>query len=110
MARPAVRRHGPPGGVDVNRDALVRILGLQEEKLRNDQVGDYIIDGSADEDDVVFQEAGINVVGTVSTIRLVDDHRHKRSTHFSALRSNCSQLPVSSTLDQCLVERSHAAR
>ncbi len=68
--------------VDVERDVPVRILGLQEEKLRDDQVGDCIVDGSADENDVVFQEAGIDVVGLVSPIRLVDDHRHKKSTHF----------------------------
>jgi hypothetical protein len=44
------------GRVDVERDVLVGVLGLQVEDLGDDQVGDLLVDGLAEEDDPLPEE------------------------------------------------------
>jgi hypothetical protein len=89
-------RNRPTWAVQVELDVLVGVLGLQEQHLRDGQVGHRVINRRADEDDVVLQEARKNVVGALAPIGLLDDHwdklhtgirgvsRHKRFV-FSAL-------------------------
>jgi hypothetical protein len=43
------RVRGASGRVDVEADVLVRILGLEEEELRRDQVRDVVVDLGAEE-------------------------------------------------------------
>ena len=43
----------PPGRVDVERDVPLRIVGLEEEELRHDQVRDLVVDLPSEEDDAV---------------------------------------------------------
>ena len=52
------RVHRPAGRVDVERDVLVGILGLQVQELGHDQVGDLIVHGRAEEDDPLVQAGG----------------------------------------------------
>ena len=39
--------------IDVERDVLVGILGLQKQQLGDDQVGDLVVDGRPQEDDAL---------------------------------------------------------
>src|SRR5206468_11456111 len=61
--------------VDVERDLLVGILRLQEQQLGDDEVGDLVVDRSADEDDALLQQPGVDVEGPLATARVLDDHR-----------------------------------
>src|SRR3954449_5857383 len=45
------------GRVDVDRDVLVRVLGLEVEELGDDQVRDLVVDRGAQEDDALVEEA-----------------------------------------------------
>ena len=44
------------GRVDVERDVLVGVLGLQVQELGHDQVGDLVVDGRAEEDDPLVEQ------------------------------------------------------
>src|SRR3990172_1160685 len=63
-----------PGGVDVEVDVLVRVLRLEEQELRDHEVGDVVLDRAADEDDPVLQEPGVDVVGALAAAGLLDHH------------------------------------
>ena len=65
------------GRVDVKRDVFFRVFGLQEQHLRDDQVGDIVIDRSAKKNDVVPQQPGINIVGPLAPAGLLNHHGHK---------------------------------
>ena len=71
------RRHRAAGRVDVNVDVLFRVLHLQEQHLGDDEVRDVIVDGRADEDDAVLEQARIDVVATLPAAGLFDDHGDK---------------------------------
>jgi hypothetical protein len=62
------------GGVDVDRDVLVGILGLEMQELGDDQVGDLLVDGRAQEDDPLVQEAAVDVELALATGGALDDH------------------------------------
>ena len=64
----------PAGRVDVDRDVLVGILALQVQQLSDDQVGDLVIDGRAQEDDPLIEQAGVDVERAFTTRGLLDDH------------------------------------
>src|SRR5215472_5902031 len=49
--------HGATRRVDVEADLFFRILGLKEQKLRRDQVGDDVVDVGAEKNDAVLQKA-----------------------------------------------------
>ena len=57
----------PPGAVDVDLDSLVGVLGLEEQQLRADEVGDGVIDGRAQEDDVLAEQARVEVAADALT-------------------------------------------
>src|SRR5205085_6428907 len=63
--------------VDVDGDVLFRVLGLEKKKLGNDQIRDGVVDGLTEKYDVVFQEAGVDVVGALTAARLLDHHWDK---------------------------------
>jgi hypothetical protein len=52
----------PTRRVDVEVDVAVRVLRLQEEDLRHDQVGDLIVDLLAEEHDALAQQERVDVV------------------------------------------------
>jgi hypothetical protein len=66
--------HHPARGVDVHRDFLFRILGFQEQQLRDNQCGHAVFDRSGDEDDALLQKSRIDVVGVLAAIGLLDHH------------------------------------
>ena len=68
-------RHTAAGGVDIELDVLVGVLGLEEQKLRDDQARGRVVDLLAEEDDTVFQQAGENVVGALAAVGLFNDVR-----------------------------------
>jgi hypothetical protein len=85
------RRNHAARGVDVEGDVLLRVLGLQEQHLRDDEVGDRVVDGLAEKDDVVLEEAGIDVVSPLPAGRLLDDHWNQ--DHAASLFHNRSLFP-----------------
>ena len=68
-------RHTAAGGVDIELDVLVGVLGLEKQQLRNDQARGRVVDLFAEEDDTVFQQAGENVVGALAAVGLFNDVR-----------------------------------
>ena len=57
--------------VDVHLNVLVGILRLQIQQLGNHQTGGGIIDLFAQEDDAVVEQAGVDVVGTLTPVGLL---------------------------------------
>ena len=60
------------GAVDIKLNILVRILGLQVQKLRNNQAGGGIIDFFRQENNAVIQQAGKNVLAAFSPAGLLN--------------------------------------
>ena len=65
------------GRVDVQADVLLRVLGLEEQELGDDEVGDVVLDRVAEEDDPLAQQARVDVVGALAAAGGFDDHRHE---------------------------------
>jgi len=61
--------------VDVEVDVLVRVLGLEEQHLRDDQVGGRVVDRPDDEDDAFLEQARVDVVRAFAASALLDHHR-----------------------------------
>ena len=76
--------------VDVERDVLLGVLGLEVQQLRDDQVGDLVVDGRAEEDDPLVEQAAVDVERTLAARGLLDDHRYQWA-HFP-------RFPMSSPL------------
>ena len=64
-------RHGSAGAVNVHLDVLVGILRFQIKKLGNHQAGSCIVHLFAQEDDAVIEQAGENIIGTLTPIGLL---------------------------------------
>jgi hypothetical protein len=54
-----------PGAVDIKTDVLIRILSLQVEKLSHDEIGDLIVDWSAQHNYTLPQQQRIYIIGTL---------------------------------------------
>src|SRR5207249_138685 len=76
--------------VDVEEDVLVRVLGLEEQELRHDQVGGDLGHRPDQEHHALLQQPGIDVVGALAAPRLLDDHRDQPEV----LRLRRRALPV----------------
>ena len=68
---------GAAGRVDVELDVLLWVFAGEEEHLRDDQVGDVVVDRRAEEDDVVAQQTAVDVVGAFAPARLLEHHRYQ---------------------------------
>src|SRR5579872_97677 len=81
-------RHDAARAVDVQQDVPIGVLGLQKQHLRDHQIGDVVVDGRADEDDAVLQQAREDVVCTLAAVGLFDHHRDqlgiRRMSHAKA--------------------------
>ena len=75
IARPAVIE--PPGELMYSEISRLRILGGQEQHLGDDQVGHVVVNGRAQENNVLLQQARIDVEGAFASRRLLDHHRHE---------------------------------
>ena len=64
-------------GVNIDADVFFGVLHLQEEELGDDRVSHAVINRRADEYNPIFEEAGVDIVGALSTPRLFNDARDK---------------------------------
>src|SRR4029453_7164009 len=62
--------------VDVELDVLPRVLAIQEQELRDDQVGNVVVDRRAEEDDALLQQQRVDVVRPLPTVAGLDNHRN----------------------------------
>src|SRR5215468_578913 len=85
------RRHRPAGRVDVERDVLVRVLGLEEEHLGDDEVGDLVLDVRREEDDPLLEQTGKDVEGPLAAGRLL--HHHWNQTHWTPPGCHAASVP-----------------
>src|ERR1700676_3496882 len=63
--------------IDIELDIALGIFGLEEEHLCGSEVGDVIVDRRANEDDVLFEEPRVDVIGAFATARVLDHHGYK---------------------------------
>ncbi len=68
------RRHHAAGRVDVHGDFLLGVLGLQEEKLGDDQRRHVVLDRTGDEDQALLEQPRVDVVGALAPVGLLDHH------------------------------------
>ena len=61
------------GRVDVDRDVLVGVFALEVEQLRDDDVGDHVVDRRAEEDDAVLQQPREDVVAVAAARGVLGD-------------------------------------
>src|SRR5437763_3040578 len=59
--------------VDVQADVLVGALGFQEQDLGDHDVGDVVVDRRAEEDDVLPEQARVDVPSSLAPVRRLDD-------------------------------------
>src|SRR3546814_8535602 len=69
------------GRVDVQADVLLGVLGLEEQHLRDDDVGDVVVDAADQEDHPLLQQARIDVVRALAAAGL------RSEEHTSELQS-----------------------
>jgi hypothetical protein len=56
-------------------DVGLRVVELQEQQLRHDQVGALVGDRPLQEDDPVLQQAAVDVIGALLAAAALDDDR-----------------------------------
>ena len=84
------RVHRAAGRVDVERDVALRVVGLEQQELRDDQVRDLVVDLAAEEDDPVAQKPRVDVERALGAAVGLDhgrDHWHER---LLPVTCNCS--------------------
>lgn len=64
-------------GVEIHMDRLGRILGLEEEKLGDDDVGGVVVDRAVDADDTLLEQPREDVVSSLSSRRVLNHHRNQ---------------------------------
>ena len=74
-------RHRASRRIDVEIDVLVRVLALQKEQLRGDDVGHVVVNRRSEEDDAILQQARIDVVAALAALGLLDDVGHRDVAH-----------------------------
>src|SRR5581483_5786230 len=74
--------------IDVHVDVLLRVLGLEEEQLRDHQVREVITDRRTEDDDAIAKKPRVDVVGTLSASRLLDDDGNEIGVHDAVRSSN----------------------
>src|SRR5690348_15303478 len=58
-------------------DLLVRVFGLEVQKLRHDQVRDLVVDRGPQEDDALVEQPAVDVECSLSARGLLDNHRYQ---------------------------------
>ena len=74
-------RDAAAGRVHVQVDVALRVVGIQEEQLRDDDVGDIVVHWGPQEHDAVHEEAGEDVVGALAAAGALDDVRWIQRGH-----------------------------
>ena len=103
---------GATGGVEVHVDGLGRVFGFKEEELGDDDVGGVVGDGAVDADDAFLEEAGEDVVGSLSSGGVLDHHRDQAVVADAVallreLRCSCSMDELGSEQLRTRKETSH---
>src|SRR5581483_1665148 len=80
--------------VDVHVDVAIGVVGLEVDHLRAHQVRDRVVDRCADEDDVLLQQARVQVVGTLAAVRLLDDGGNEVVEDRVHSGSSCASSPA----------------
>src|SRR6266498_1846042 len=80
--------------MDEEMDALLGIGHRGERKRGIDHVGNHVIDGRAEEDDAIDQQAGIDVVTAFPAPRLLDHMRDQKVIHTGAITGICWSIFV----------------
>src|SRR5208337_3625290 len=70
---------GAARGIDVQLNVFFRVFGLEEEHLGGGEVGDVVVNGRADKDDVFLEQPGIDIVGALAAAGLLDHHGNQSS-------------------------------
>ena len=65
----------PAGAVDVEVDVGLVVLVGQDEHLGDHDVGDLVVDGRAQEDDAVLEQAGVDIHRPLFATAPLDDDR-----------------------------------
>ena len=65
--------HVATGTVDVDGDVGVGVLALQVQQLGDDQVGDVVVDGRAEEDDAIDEQPRVDVERSLASVGGLDD-------------------------------------
>src|SRR5215469_271048 len=66
-----------PRRINVQLNILFGVFRLQEKHLSCCQIGDMVINGCTDENNVLFQEARVNVVRALPSAGLFNNHRNQ---------------------------------
>ena len=83
------------GAVDVQIDILLRILRLEEEQLGNHQIGDLIVDRSAEKNDPVLEQPAVDVESAFPLAGLLNHHRNQKRVAFHQYSSLLNVVSVS---------------
>ena len=59
-------------GIDIDVNFPFRILRFEKQELCNDEICDLIIDWLPKKDDSVFQEARVDIIGPLASVRMFD--------------------------------------
>jgi hypothetical protein len=68
------RVYDAAGGVDVERDVLLGILGLEVDQLGDDQIRNLVVDRLAQEDDPLAEQPRVDVERPLAAGCLLDHH------------------------------------
>jgi hypothetical protein len=63
--------------IEVDADVGFRIVMIEKEQLRHQQVGNLAIDRCAEKDDAVLEQPRVNVECSLAAIGAFDHHRHQ---------------------------------
>ncbi len=90
--------------VDVEGDVLFRVLRLQKQQLRDDQVGRHLVHDAHQKHHPLLQQTRVDVVGALAATALLDHHRNQPQAAgfvFQVLESSALpihlELPISSS-------------
>jgi hypothetical protein len=70
-------RNAPSGRVDVEIYISLRVLRLKEKELSDHEIGSHVENFPVEKDDPVFQETGIDIIGTFPRARVLHDYGNK---------------------------------
>ena len=65
------------GRIDVHLNVALGIFAAEVKQLCDDQIGDLVVDGRAQEDNALAQQQRVDIVGALAAGRGLDDHRNQ---------------------------------
>ena len=68
-------------GIDVQMDVFLRVGHLEEQELRDDDIGNGVVHRGAKENDAVNEQAGIDVPRPLTATGLLNYNRNEKILH-----------------------------